>query len=133
MAIKYNDPIGVLELATQAPKTLAEAGITSVGQLLDRSHDNIASLRGMGASRLADIERALDERGLSFGRPLFNPNVYQVCTRCPACPDCGQPRATKARQVVEDYRGRYKHANAPGNPCDDCDTHHRQLVAVAAA
>lgn len=133
MAAKYDDPISTLTLTTQAPKTLAEAGITTVGQLLDRDREAIAALSGMGASRLADIDRALEERGLSFGRPLFNPSVYQVCKTCPTCPNCGMPRATEARQVVADYRGRYTHANALGDPCAGCDTHHRQLVAVAAA
>ncbi|HEY0935897.1 MAG TPA: DNA-directed RNA polymerase subunit alpha C-terminal domain-containing protein [Trebonia sp.] len=133
MAIRYDDPISTLGLTTQAPKALAEAGITTIGQLLDRSHDDIASLRGMGSSRLADLENALAEHRLSFDAPLFNPNVYQVCITCPTCPDCGMPRATEARQVVEDYRRRYKHTNAAGDPCNDCDTHHRELVATARA
>lgn len=133
MAIKYDDPISKLELATQAPKTLAEAGITTIGQLLDRSHEDIAGLRGMGSSRLAELENALESRGLFFGRPLFNPSIYQVCQSCPACPECGMPRATDAKQVVQDYRGRYKHVTAPGDPCDGCDEHHRALVATAAA
>lgn len=133
MAIKYDDLISTLKLTTQAPKTLAEAGITTVGQLLDREREDIAKLSGMGASRLADIDRALDERGLSFGKPLFNPSIYLVCTGCPTCQYCGMPRATGARQVVTDYRGRYKHTNAAGDPCDSCDQHHRDLVADAAA
>lgn len=131
--IKYDDPIRLLELTTQAPKTLEDADITTIGQLLDRDRDYIAGLHGMGASRLADIERALEERGLAFGTPLFNPSVYRVCKQCPACPECSMPRATEARQVVVDYRSRYKHANAAGDPCDDCDTHHRALFAGAAA
>ncbi|HEY3477501.1 MAG TPA: DNA-directed RNA polymerase subunit alpha C-terminal domain-containing protein [Streptomyces sp.] len=132
MAIKYDDLISVLKLTTQAPKTLSEAGITTVGQLLDRDRETIAGLSGMGASRLADVDRALEERGLAFGRPLFNPNVYQVCTTCSACLVCGLPRATEARQAVVDYRGRYKHANVPGEPCAGCNDHHRQLFAAAA-
>ena len=133
MAIKHETPISELGLTTQAPKTLAEAGITTVGQLLDAKPQTIADLRGMGASRLADIERALGEHGLRLGKPLVNLGVYATCQACPTCPDCGMPRATEARQVVADYRGRYKHTNAQGDPCDSCDQHHRDLVADAAA
>lgn len=133
MAIKYETPISELGLTTQAPKTLAEAGITTVGQLLDAKPQHIADLRGMGASRLADIERALGEHGLRLGKPLPDLGAYATCKRCPACPDCGVPRATDAKQVVVDLRGRAKHAQAVGDPCDECDTHHRQLVAAAAA
>lgn len=133
MATRYDDAISTLKLTTQAPKTLAEAGIRTVGQLLDRAREDVARLPGMGASRLTDIERGLEELGLSFGKPLFNPNIYQVCTACPTCPDCGMPRATDARQVVADYRDRYKHANAVGDPCSGCDQHHRALVTAANA
>lgn len=131
MPIRYDDPISTLELSTQAPKTLAEAGITTLGQLLDYRRELIAGLPGMGASRLTDIERALEERGLAFGKPLLDLGKYRVCTACPSCPDCGMPRATETRQVVVDLRGRYKHQNAPGEPCDDCDKHHRALFATA--
>lgn len=133
MAINYETPITELGLTTQAPKTLAEAGITTVGQLLDRDHADIAGLRGMGTSRLADIENALEEHWLSFGKPLVNLSVYPVCKKCPTCPDCGLPRATSARNVVVDLRGRAKHTTVAGDPCDDCDKHHRELVAARAA
>jgi hypothetical protein len=43
------------------------------------------------------------------------------------------PRATEAKQVVTNYRGRAKHVTAEGDPCDDCDTYHRDLVAVAGS
>ena len=132
MAIKHETPISELGLTTQAPKTLAEAGITTVGQLLDAKPQAIADLRGMGASRLADIERALEEHGLCLGKPLVNLGAYATCKACPACPDCGMPRATDAKQVVVDLRGRAKHAQAADDPCNGCDTHHRQLVATAA-
>ena len=132
MAITYDTGIVHLKLTTQAPKTLAEAGITTIGQLLDRDREAIAGLRGMGASRMADIERALEERGLAFGKPLVNLGKYQVCKTCQTCTDCEMPRATSAQQVVTDYRGRYKHANAPGEPCDSCNQHHRALFATAA-
>lgn len=132
MTIKHETPISELGLTTQAPKTLAEAGITTVGQLLDAKPQRIADLRGMGASRLADIERALGEHGLRLGKPLPDLGAYATCKRCPACPDCGMPRATEARNVVVDLLGRAKHAQAVGDPCDDCDQYHRELVATAA-
>lgn len=133
MTTAYDAPISLLGLTTQAPQTLADAGIKTVGQLLDHNREAIADLRGMGAGRLADIEAALDKRGLTFGKPLYNPSKYRVCKACPACPHCSMPRATEARQVVVDYRGRHKHANAQGDPCNDCDAHHQALLAGAAA
>lgn len=133
MVIKHETPISELGLTTQAPKTLAEAGITTVGQLLEAKPQTIADLRGMGASRLADIERALAEHGLRLGKPLVNLGAYLTCKACPACPECGMPRATEAKNVVVNLRGRAKHAQAPGDPCDGCDKHHRQLVAATAA
>lgn len=133
MAIKYETPISELGLTTQAPKMLAEAGITTVGALLDTRPQIIADLKGMGTSRLADIENALAMHGLRLGKPLPNLGAYLTCKACPACPDCGMPRATEAKQVVVDYLGRYKHITAPGDPCDGCDEHHRELVAVTAA
>jgi len=133
MAIKYDDPISALGLTTQAPKTLAEAGITTVGQLLDTKPQIIADLKGMGASRLADLEQALSVHGLRLGKPLPNLGAYRTCKSCPACPECGMPRATDAKQVVVDYLGRYKHQNAAGDPCDNCDTHHRELFAASTA
>jgi len=87
----------------------------------------------MGDSRMTDLDRALQLRGLWYGKPIPEHGTYGTCTSCPACPDCGMPRATEAKQVVVDLRGRAKHVTAPGDPCDDCDTHHRELVASAAA
>lgn len=132
MAIRYETPISELGLTTQAPKNLADFGITTVGQLLDRKRAAIAGVPGLGLSRLADIERALAEHGLALGKPLPNLGAYLTCKQCPACPDCGMPRATEARNVVVDLRGRAKHVQAPGEPCDNCDTYHRKLVATAA-
>lgn len=133
MALTYATPISALSLTTQAPKILAEAGITTVGALLDAKPGHIADLHGMGASRLADIERALAEHGLALGKPLPNLSAYPTCKSCPKCEDCGMPRATTAKNVVVDLHGRAKHVQASGNPCDDCNKYHRDLVATAAA
>lgn len=133
MAVTYDTPIAELKLTTQAPKTLAEHSITTVGRLLQHRRSEVAALHGMGDSRLADIDRALQLRGLWYGKPFPDLGFYTTCKRCPACPDCGMPRATSARNVVVDLRGRAKHATAVGKPCDDCDQHHRQLVTAAAA
>lgn len=132
MTIRYETPIAELGLTTQAPKALAEAGITTVGALLNAKPGHIADLRGMGTSRLADIENALAKHGLCLGKPLPNLGVYPTCKTCPACETCGMPRATEAKNVTVDYRGRAKHAQAPGDPCDDCDQYHRQLIATVA-
>ena len=130
-AITLNSPISALGLTTQAPRSLAEAGITTVGRLVARDREQIAALRGMGASRMTDVDDALARYGLTFGtRPPAA--TYGTCKLCPVCGDCGMPRAMEAKHVVVDYRGRAKHVTAPGDPCDYCDTHHRQLVANAA-
>lgn len=133
MAITAVTPITDLGLTTQAPKHLADEGITTVGQLILRRRSAIAGLRGMGETRMADLDRALQLRGLCYGKPIVVHAEWPTCTECPACPDCGMPRATDARNVVGDWRGRAKHATAPGEPCDGCDAYHRQLVGTAAA
>lgn len=132
MAITNETPISELGLTTQAPKNLADDGITTVGQLLTYRRSAVAKIRGMGDTRMADLDRALQLRGLWYGKPIPVHGTYPTCTACPACPDCGMPRATEAKSVVVDLRGRDKHITAPGEPCDNCDTYHRQLVANAA-
>lgn len=133
MAVTADTPIADLGLTTQAPKNLDAEGITTVGQLLTYRRFAIAEIRGMGESRMADLDRALQLSGLWYGQPLVVHGTYLTCTACPACTDCGMPRATEAKHVVVDWRGRAKHSTAPGDPCDGCDAYHRELVATAAA
>lgn len=134
MAITYDSPISVLDLSTQAPRILAEAGIATIGALLDRSAEDIAELHGMGDTRFAELEDALSYLGLAFGRPLPDLGRYKLCTACPACPECGNPRADSARNVVVDLAGRASHIGRRDTPtCDDCDQHHRALFAGVAA
>lgn len=132
MAVTTDTRITDLGLTTQAPKNLADEGITTVGQLIRRRRSEIAGLRGMGDSRLADLDRALQLRGLWYGKPIVEHGTYATCTACPPCQDCGMPRATEARNVVVDWRGHAKHVTAPGDPCHECDAYHRGLVATAA-
>lgn len=102
MAITTDTPIAELKLTTQAPKNLAEVGITTVGQLLEHRRSEIAGLRGMGDSRMTDLDRALQLRGLWYGKPIPEHGTYASCTACPTCADCGMPRAMEAKHVVTD-------------------------------
>lgn len=132
MAITNDTPIAELKLTTQAPKNLADEGITTVGQLLAYRRSEVAAIRGMGDTRMADLDRALQVRGLWYGKPIAVHGTYPTCTACPPCETCGMPRAREAKHVVVDFLGRAKHETAPGDPCDGCDTYHRQLAANAA-
>lgn len=97
MPVGYDSPITDLGLTTQAPKALAEAGITTVAQLLAAGRNRIEQLRGMGNARLHDIDDAIARHRLTW----------------------------HARAV--------HHGGQPGGPvCDDCDTHHRELVQARA-
>jgi hypothetical protein len=134
MSITVDTSIAELKLTTQAPKNLADEGITTVGQLLAYKRSAVTKIRGMGEARMADLDRALQLRGLWYGKPIPVHAQYNTCSDCPVCPDCGNPRATSARNVAVGLDGRAAHiGHRVGPVCEGCDTHHRQLVAASVA
>jgi predicted RecB family nuclease len=125
--------IADMGLTTQAPKTLTDAGIETVAQLLTHSRDEIAALRGMGARRLADLDMVMAGHRLVYGQPIERRVVGAVCKTCERCPDCGNPRADDRRHVATDLYGRASHlGHRVGPTCAGCDRHHRQLFTTAA-
>lgn len=137
MSITYDSPITDLGLTTQAPKTLADDGITTVEQLLTAGRDRISRLKGMGSARLTDVDAAIARHGLAW-HVRADIGKWNTCKTCPACPDCGNPRATDARAtdaraVVTDLDGRaVHHGHRAGPVCNSCDEYHRALVAGRA-
>lgn len=62
-------PIVELELGSRPEKALAQAGIVTVGQALDRlqqGDDRLLSIEGFGQKSLIDLKKRLRQRGLSF-------------------------------------------------------------------
>lgn len=133
MSLTADSPIVDLGMTTQAPKTLAEAGITTVAQLLTHTRDELAALKGMGARRLADLDAVMSAHRLVYGQPIERRIVAAVCTTCERCPDCGNPRADDRRHVATDLYGRASHlGHRVGPTCAGCDRHHRGLFTAPA-
>lgn len=129
-----DSPVTDLGLTTQAPKTLAEAGITTVEQLLARTREEIAALRGMGARRLADLDTVMAGHRLVYGLPLERRIGGAVCKTCERCLDCGNSRADDRRHVAVDLSGRASHlGHRVGPTCSGCDAHHRALFTIVPA
>jgi hypothetical protein len=56
------------KLAAPARRALANASITSLAELCDRTEEDIASLHGMGPKATAVLREALERAGLAFAR-----------------------------------------------------------------
>jgi hypothetical protein len=54
------------KLAAPARRALSGAGYTRLDQLAQVSESDLKKLHGMGATAIAALRAALDERGLSF-------------------------------------------------------------------
>lgn len=133
MSLTADSPIADLGMTTQAPRSLAEAGIDTVEQLLTHTRDDIAALKGMGARRLADLDTVMAAHRLAYGQPFERRTSAPVCKTCERCPDCGNPRADDRRHVATDLYGRASHlGHRVGPTCSGCDRHHRGLFTVPA-
>lgn len=130
MALRFDSPIAELGCTTQAPKALRDAGIDTIGQLIGLTEQAAAEIKGLGDYRLVDVKTAMAKHRLRFSDGVS----VNRCTGCPQCPECGNPRATSARQVCADVAGRFKHGGFEMLPtCDSCDAHHRALFTGARA
>ncbi|MEY9904368.1 putative RecB family nuclease [Catenulispora sp. MAP12-49] len=132
MSIEAQSPLAELGFTTQAPKTLAAAGVTTVEQLLAQTRDAIAALRGMGAARLADIDTVMAAHRLVYGQPFEQRKAGSGCKTCRRCPECGNPRADDRRHVATDWTGRASHiGHRLGPTCEGCHAHHLTLFTMA--
>lgn len=62
-----------MELSIRAQNCLDGAGITLIGQLVQKSGSELLQLKNFGRTSLKEIENALGEMGLSLGMPLDFP------------------------------------------------------------
>lgn len=62
-------PIADLELGVRAEKSLTQAGVTTVGQALERlqqGEEALLSIEGFGRKSLVDLKKRLRQRGLTL-------------------------------------------------------------------
>jgi len=67
-----------LELGARAEKTLAEAGITEVGQVIDRlveSEEGLLAIKGFGQKSLSDLKKALRKIGYKLSETTEEANA----------------------------------------------------------
>ena len=64
--MRNDDETGFPKLSAPALRALSGAGYTRLDQLAQVSESDIAKLHGMGATGIAALRGALDQRGLSF-------------------------------------------------------------------
>lgn len=134
-AVTAGTKLADLDLRPATLRALAKNGATVVGDLLDTGYTRsvVASWDGIGASRLADLDAAMGRHGMSYGRPLSD-GFLRSCPDCKICPDCGNPRAISAVNVVVDRDGRASHVgHRVGPTCAGCDRRHRALFVKAAS
>lgn len=61
-----NKPVTELELSVRSRKCLQRLGITTVGDLMARSENELLAIRNFGSTSLSEIKRRLTELGLSL-------------------------------------------------------------------
>ena len=64
--MRREDDTDFPKLAAPARRALSGAGYTRLNQLAQVSEYDLKKLHGMGATAIAALRAALDERGLSF-------------------------------------------------------------------
>jgi len=62
---RYNTPIEQLNLSTRTYNSLRRGSITTLGQLLEKSTEELLSLPGFGAKSREEVEKVLKELGVS--------------------------------------------------------------------
>jgi len=64
---KLKTPIGELELSVRSANCLREAKIHTIGELVEKNHQELLKYRNFGKKSLAEIEELLKGMGLSLG------------------------------------------------------------------
>ena len=64
---KLQTPISELELSVRSANCLREAQILTIGQLVEKTHQELLKYRNFGKKSLAEIEELLKSMGLSLG------------------------------------------------------------------
>lgn len=63
-----SDNVNTLDVPTPVWRSLARAGIDTIGELLDKSEMDIKNIRGLGAKGREDLMEALEKEGLKLRR-----------------------------------------------------------------
>lgn len=69
-------PIATLELGARAEKSLTQAGVTTIGQAVERlqqGEETLLSIEGFGRKSLIDLKKRLRQRGLTVPEELETP------------------------------------------------------------
>ncbi len=77
---QYNHPIHELELSIRSENCLLRGGIHTVGELLQRSRDELLKIRNLGKKSLTEIEDRLQSLGYEL-RPNDNPSEEETETQ----------------------------------------------------
>ena len=64
---KLRTPIGELELSVRSANCLREAKIATIGDLVQKKHQELLKFRNFGKKSLAEIEELLKGMGLALG------------------------------------------------------------------
>lgn len=62
----YDNPVSDLNLSVRARKCVSRLGIASIGELMNRSPDDLLSVRNFGVTSLNEIRQQLAEMGVSL-------------------------------------------------------------------
>jgi DNA-directed RNA polymerase subunit alpha len=62
----YDNPVSDLNLSVRARKCVSRLGIASIGELMNRSPDDLLSVRNFGVTSLNEIRHELAEMGVSL-------------------------------------------------------------------
>lgn len=77
---QYTHPIHELELSIRSENCLLRGGIHTVGELLQRSRDELLKIRNLGKKSLTEIEERLQTLGYEL-RPNDNPSAEETETQ----------------------------------------------------
>ena len=70
---KLRTPISELEQSVRAANCLREAKIHTIGELVQKTQQELLKYRNFGKKSLAEIEELLKGMGLSLGMPAGEP------------------------------------------------------------
>ncbi|MCL6627782.1 MAG: DNA-directed RNA polymerase subunit alpha, partial [Alicyclobacillus shizuokensis] len=62
----HQEPIEELELPVRVLNCLHRGGISTLGQLIEKTEDDLLALRSFGARSIEDVKEKLAKKGLSL-------------------------------------------------------------------
>ena len=73
---KLQQPLADLDLSVRSSNCLESAQIRTVAELVQKSEDELLGLRAFGRTSLREIEKKLEELGLTLGMPV--PEAFRI-------------------------------------------------------